>query len=52
MSISDAEMGSGATILRNVHFDFLVPLGIALSNGSVCLEDQFYSAVVSISRLT
>jgi hypothetical protein len=39
-------------MLRNVHFDFLVPLGIALSNKSTCREDQFYSAVVSISRLT
>jgi hypothetical protein len=52
VSNSDAAMGSGALILRNVHFDFLAPLGIALSNGSICREDQFYSAVVSISGLT
>src|SRR4030095_14050465 len=38
-------MGSGATMLRNVHFDFLVPLGIALSNNSTYREDQFYSAL-------
>ena len=44
-------MGSGATILLKVHFDFLAPPGIALSNGSICREDQFYSAVVSIFEL-
>jgi hypothetical protein len=46
------EIGSGATILLKVHLDFLVPLGIALSNGSICREDELYSAAVSISDLT
>src|ERR1035438_8575463 len=43
-------MGSGATILLKVHFDFLVPLGIALSTGSICREDEIYSAAVSHLR--
>lgn len=37
---SDTEMGSGAAIAWNVNLDFLVPLGIALSNDSTCREDQ------------